>query len=72
MRLTACGVEAVPVGELGEVGALGGPHGGGAEAEDEACGEERVEGRVELGGHVGRVREDTHHQRPFYLQRKKI
>ena len=53
---------------LVEVGALGGPHGRGAQAEDEGCGDEGVELGVELGRHVGRVAEDAHHQRPLHLE----
>ena len=57
-----------PISELGEVGALGGPERGGAETEQEAGGQQRVELRVELGRHVGRVREHAHHKGPFHLQ----
>ena len=57
-----------PVSELGEVGALGGPERGGTETEQEAGGQQRVELRVELGRHVGRVREHAHYKRPFYLK----
>ena len=53
---------------LVEIGALGGPHGRGAQAEDEGCGDEGVELGVELGRHVGRVAEDAHHQRPLHLE----
>ena len=57
---------------LVEVGALGWPHGGGAQAENEGGRDEGVELRVELGGHVGRVAEDAHHQRPLDLKQGTI
>ena len=56
------------VGHLVEVGALGAPHGGRAQPQDEGGGDERVEGGVELGRHVGGVAEDTDHQGPLHLQ----
>ena len=56
------------VGHLVEVGALGAPHGGRAQAKNEGGGDERVELGVELGRHVGGVAEDADHQGPLHLQ----
>lgn len=54
--------------DLVEVCALGGPHGGGSQAEDEGGGDEGVELWVELGRHVGGVAEDADHQGPLDLE----
>ena len=54
--------------DLVQVGALGGPHGGGSQAEYEGSGDEGVELGVELSGHVGRVAEDADHQGPLDLE----
>ena len=53
---------------LCEVGALGRPHGCSTKTEDKGGGEEGVELWVELGGDVGGVAEDAHHQRPLHRQ----
>ena len=54
--------------DLVQVGALGGPHGGGSQAEDEGGGDEGVELGIELSGHVGRVAEDADNQGPLDLE----
>ena len=54
--------------DLVQIGALGGPHGGGSQAEDEGGGDKGVELWVELGRHVGGVAEYADHQGPLDLE----
>ena len=54
--------------DLSEVSALGRPHGSSSHSQDESCGKQGVELRVELGGNVGGVAEDADYQRPLHLQ----
>ncbi len=56
------------MGQLGEVGTLGGPEGGGPEPQHYGGGDEGVEPGVELGRYVGGVAEHTHHQGPLHLE----
>ena len=53
---------------LGEIGALGRPHGSSTKTKDEGGWKECVELGVELGRDVGGVAEDAHHQGPLHLQ----
>ena len=58
----------LPVCNLGEVGALGRPHGSRTEAEDEGRGDEGVELGIELGGDVGGVAEHADNEGPLDLE----
>ena len=60
----------VVVSYLGEVGALGAPHGGRAHPEDDGAGDERVELGVELGPDVSGVAEHGQHLGEFRRERK--
>ena len=53
---------------LGEIGALGRPHGSSTKTKDEGGWKEGVELGVELGCDVGGVAEHTHHQGPLHRQ----
>ena len=57
-----------PVSHLGEIGALGRPHGSSTKTKDEGGWKECVELGVELGRDVGGVAEHTHHQGPLHRQ----
>ena len=50
---------------LSQVGALGRPHGRGAQAEDDGARDERAERRVELGADVGAVAQLAAHDGPL-------
>ena len=53
---------------LCEVGALGAPHGRGAESEDDGAGDEGEELGVELGADVGGVAEHGEDHRPLHSE----
>ena len=62
------GLKFSPVSHLCEVGTLGGPHWCCTKPKHKGGGQKGVELWVELGGDVGGVAEDAHHQSPLHRQ----
>ena len=54
--------------DLRKVGALGTPHGSGAQAQNDSARDQSVELRIELSGNVSRVAENGDNHGPFHCQ----